>query len=48
MRVTENNFAYIDGANLHKGVGTLGWHLDYKKSILAIRKEKTPDADETA
>ncbi len=27
----ENNFAYIDGANLHQGMGTLGWALDYKK-----------------
>jgi len=27
----ENNFAYIDGANLHKGVASLGWHLDYKR-----------------
>ena len=27
----ENNFAYIDGANLHKGVASLGWSLDYKK-----------------
>lgn len=26
-----NNFAYIDGSNLHKGVKELGWHLDYKK-----------------
>ena len=27
----ENNFAYIDGANLHKGVADLGWKLDYKR-----------------
>jgi uncharacterized LabA/DUF88 family protein len=27
----ENNFAYIDGANLHKGVASLGWNLDYRK-----------------
>ena len=27
----ENNFAYIDGANLHKGVKSLDWRLDYKK-----------------
>jgi len=25
----ENNFAYIDGANLHKGVHSLAWRLDY-------------------
>jgi len=27
----ENNFAYIDGANLHRGIADLGWKLDYKK-----------------
>jgi len=27
----ENNFAYIDGANLHNGVASLGWELDYKR-----------------
>lgn len=27
----ENNFAYIDGANLHKGIEELGWHLDYRR-----------------
>jgi hypothetical protein len=27
----ENNFAYIDGANLHKGILELGWRLDYKR-----------------
>ena len=26
-----NNYAYIDGANLHKGVHSLGWKLDYKR-----------------
>ena len=25
------NIAYIDGANLHKGILELGWQLDYKK-----------------
>ena len=27
----EKNYAYIDGANLHKGVQDTGWILDYKK-----------------
>ena len=27
----ENNFAFIDGANLHQGMTSLGWKLDYKK-----------------
>ena len=29
--ISESNFAYIDGANLHKGVADLGWKLDYKR-----------------
>lgn len=31
MTPKENNFAYIDGANLHKGVSDLGWRLDYHR-----------------
>lgn len=31
MESKENNYAYIDGANLHKGVENLGWRLDYKR-----------------
>lgn len=31
MQRKENNYAYIDGANLYKGVASLGWHLDYKR-----------------
>lgn len=31
MILKENNFAYIDGANLHKGILSLGWKLDYKR-----------------
>ncbi|MFA6136323.1 MAG: NYN domain-containing protein [Candidatus Paceibacterota bacterium] len=31
MRIEGNNCAYIDGANLHNGVASLGWNLDYKK-----------------
>jgi len=27
----ENNFAYIDGANLHKGIAGFGWMLDYAR-----------------
>ena len=26
----ENNFAYIDGANLYRGIKDLGWKLDYR------------------
>ena len=31
MKEKRNNFAYIDGANLYKGVKELGWVIDYKK-----------------
>ncbi|MBI2406558.1 MAG: NYN domain-containing protein [Candidatus Harrisonbacteria bacterium] len=31
MKLKENNFAYIDGANLHKGIAGLGWVLDYAR-----------------
>ncbi|MCX6731727.1 MAG: NYN domain-containing protein [Candidatus Parcubacteria bacterium] len=31
MILKENNYAYIDGANLYKGVESLGWRLDYKR-----------------
>lgn len=29
MKKLENNFAYIDGANLHKAIKELGWEFDY-------------------
>ncbi|MBI2049935.1 MAG: NYN domain-containing protein [Candidatus Staskawiczbacteria bacterium] len=31
MILKENNFAYIDGANLYNGTEELDWKLDYKK-----------------
>ncbi len=31
IRNKENNFAYIDGANLYKGIQELGWQLDYRR-----------------
>ncbi|MDD5144694.1 MAG: NYN domain-containing protein [Candidatus Pacebacteria bacterium] len=27
----KNNIAYIDAANLHNGIGSLGWKLDYAR-----------------
>ena len=27
----ENNFAYIDGANLYMGIESLGWDMDYRR-----------------
>lgn len=31
MQLKKNNYAYIDGANLHQGIISSGWHLDYKR-----------------
>jgi hypothetical protein len=31
MNGKANNYAYIDGANLHKGINSLGWKLDYAR-----------------
>lgn len=31
MKPKYNHHAYIDGANLHKGVADLGWKLDYRR-----------------
>ena len=31
MKPKENNFAYIDGANLSKGTATDGWRIDFIK-----------------
>ncbi|MEK7638110.1 MAG: NYN domain-containing protein [Patescibacteria group bacterium] len=31
MQQPTNNYAFIDGANLHKAMGDVGWDLDYRK-----------------
>ncbi len=31
MNKKQNNYAYIDGANLHKGIIGLEWKFDYKR-----------------
>jgi uncharacterized LabA/DUF88 family protein len=31
MTERTENYAFIDGANLHKGIRELGWRLDYKR-----------------
>ena len=31
MQKEKNNFAYIDGANLHNGIASFGWSLDYAR-----------------
>lgn len=35
----QNNYAYIDGANLHKGVKNTGWRLDYKKLRVWLKEK---------
>ncbi|MDP1688940.1 MAG: NYN domain-containing protein [bacterium] len=39
MRKFENNFAYIDGANLHRGIIGLGWKLDYKRFRVWLKEK---------
>jgi uncharacterized LabA/DUF88 family protein len=39
MLSKQNNFAYIDGSNLHKGIGELGWRLDYKKFRIYLKEK---------
>lgn len=34
-----NTCVYIDGANLHRGVDTLGWSLDYKRFNIWLREK---------
>ncbi len=31
MKREQSNIAYIDAANLHKGIGSQKWKLDYKR-----------------
>ncbi|KKU58678.1 MAG: hypothetical protein UX81_C0018G0020 [Parcubacteria group bacterium GW2011_GWA2_47_12] len=45
MKKKHENFAYIDGANLHKGITELGWHLDYKRfRVWLTEKYETQNA----
>ena len=39
MKNKNNNFAYIDGANLHNGVKELGWILDYKRFRIWLKEK---------
>lgn len=36
---SKNNFAYIDGANLHKGVESLNWEFSYKRFRVWLREK---------
>ena len=37
MKVSENNFAFIDSQNLNLGIRNLGWKLDYAKFRIYLR-----------
>ena len=37
MAKTGGNYAFIDGANLHKGIQELGWKLDYRRFKVFLR-----------
>lgn len=39
MKPTQNNFAYIDAANLHQGVIQLGWQLDYARFRVWLKEK---------
>ena len=39
MLLKQKNFAYIDGANLHKGIGDLGWKLDYRRFRVWLKEK---------
>lgn len=39
MKPTQNNFAYIDAANLYRGVSHLGWQLDYAKFRVWLKEK---------
>jgi hypothetical protein len=56
MRKTENNHAFIDGANLHSNKCSILLkrtdvpivYINHKRAKLEFEKEKAPDADKTA
>jgi uncharacterized LabA/DUF88 family protein len=35
----DNNYAYIDGANLHYTYENIDWELDYQKLLIYMRKK---------
>ncbi|MCK9185974.1 NYN domain-containing protein [Candidatus Gracilibacteria bacterium] len=39
MKNYEKNCAYIDGANLHKGIYSLGWKLDYLRFRIWLKEK---------
>jgi len=43
MEQKEKTFAYIDAANLHRGVQDLGWHMDYFRLRSWLRNKYAVD-----
>src|ERR1700690_79504 len=41
--VPKNVIAYIDGANLHKGIADLGWSLDYRRFRVWLKEKYKVD-----
>jgi len=39
MERQKKNAAYIDGANLHNGIMTLGWRFDYARFRVWLREK---------
>ena len=39
MNNLKNNYAFIDGANLHKGLNVLGWNLDYQRFRIWLKEK---------
>lgn len=39
MKNSENNFAFIDGQNLHLGIRDLGWNLNYKRFRVYLKEK---------
>lgn len=39
MQIQKNNYAFIDGANLHKGVKSDNWELDYKRFRVWLKEK---------
>ena len=39
MKKEERNSAYIDGANLHRGIQSQGWNLDYRRFRTWLREK---------
>lgn len=39
MKNSENNFAFIDGQNLHLGIKDLGWNLNYQRFRVYLKEK---------